>query len=307
MRDTKFVKAYCRKTGQYFGLEVKKFGLKWKVVNMIQLSEAEACVISTEVKQSGFETNSSLIACPRCGNRRVGGCSCAKKKGRCERNMPYLFDCIYCEEIRIDDTLPTASEVGAEKGGTVTLSQGQEVKIRYADDRPLSKIMVGVGWDPAHGADQMDVDASVVVMSRDCREYDLVYFGNKVHPSQCVVHHGDNLTGEGSAQKDDENISVFLDKVPKNRDKLVFVLNIYKCEERKQTLAGVRNLYIRLCDPDSGKTLIQYRVTGNTGADTAMVIGMAFKRDGAWHFKAIGRSLRVPSLSELASRCREIV
>ncbi len=69
MKDTKFMKAYCRKTGQYFGLEVKRFGPTWKVVNMIRLSDAEARVISSEVEQSGIETNDNLIACPRCGVR----------------------------------------------------------------------------------------------------------------------------------------------------------------------------------------------------------------------------------------------
>ena len=126
------------------------------------------------------------------------------------------------------------------------------------------------------------------------------------HPSGCVIHHGDNLTGRGGIQDgDDENISVYLDKVPADRDKLVFVLNIYDCDERRQTLDKVKNLYIKLYDPDSKKTLIQYRVDGNTGRDTAMVIGMAYKKNGAWSFKAIGRSLRVSSVQTLASRCAE--
>ena len=68
MKDTKFMKAYCRKTGQYFGLEVKRFGPPWKVVNMIRLSDAEARVISSEVEQSGIETNDNLIACPGRGS-----------------------------------------------------------------------------------------------------------------------------------------------------------------------------------------------------------------------------------------------
>ena len=304
MAESKFLKAYCDKTNQYFGLEIKKFGSAWKVVNMIQLPTEEAKLISSEIEQSSFETNSNLIPCHSCGNRRVGGCSCSKKRHQCARNMKYQFDCIYCDSLKIDYTLPTASEVGGRAGGTITLSQGQEVKIRFADDRPLTKIMVGVGWDPAPGSTNMDVDSSVVVMSESGRERDLVYYGDKEHSSGCVIHHGDNLTGEGGIQDgDDENISVYLNKVPQSRDKLVFVLNIYKCDERRQTLDSVRNLYIKLYDPDSKKTLIQYRVDGNTGRDTAMVIGMAFRRGGAWHFKAIGRSLRVADVSELRDRC----
>ena len=306
MAESKFLKAYCEKTNQYFGLEIKKFGSVWKVVNMIQLSNDEAKIISSEIEQNSFETNTNLIPCLRCGNRKVGGCSCAKKKHQCVRNMKYQFDCIYCDNLRIDYSLPTAAEVGSRAGGTVTLSQGQEVKIRYADDRPLKQIMVGIGWDPADGAHNMDVDSSVVVLSPSNREKDLVYFGDKEHASGCVIHHGDNLTGEGGIQDgDDENISVYLNKVPADRDKLVFVLNIYNCDERRQTLDRVKNLYIKLYDPDSKKTLIQYRVDGNTGRDTAMVIGMAYKKNGAWSFKAIGRSLRVSDVQTLALKCAE--
>ena len=307
MSESKFLKAYCEKTNQYFGLEIKKFGSSWKVVNMIQLSSDEAKIISSEIEQSYFETNANLIPCSKCGNRKVGGCSCAKKKHQCAHNMKYQFDCVYCDEFKIDYALPTASEVGSRVGETVTLSQGQEVKIRYADDRPLTKIIVGIGWDPSVNGARMDVDASVVVLSTDNLAHDLVFFGETTHPSGCVVHGGDNLTGEDKFQEDDERISIYLNKVPQDRDKLVFVLNIYDCDARGQTLDKVKNLYIKLYDPDSKKTLIQYRVNGNMGRDTAIVIGMAYKKNGSWNFKAIGRSLRVSDVRTLAKYCKDYI
>lgn len=308
MSESKFLKAYCERTNRYFGLEIKKFGSTWKVVNMIDLSSDKAKIISSEIEQSSFETNSNLIPCSKCGNRKVGGCACSKKKHPCSSNMKYQFDCIYCDSLKIDYSLPTASEVGGRAGETVTLSQGQEVKIRYSDDRPLTKIMVGIGWDPAVGADSMDVDSSVVLLSPDNRAYDLVYFADKEHPTGCVVHHGDNLTGEGGIQDgDDENISVYLNKVSSGRDKLVFVLNIYKCYERYQTLDKVNNLYIKLYDPDSKKTLIQYRVNGNMGDNTAIVIGMAYKKKGVWTFKAIGKGIKVDDVFELAACCKDYI
>jgi stress response protein SCP2 len=132
--------------------------------------------------------------------------------------------------------------VSEREGEIITLSQGQEVTIRRPDRRTLTEISVGVGWDPAKGAEDMDVDSSVVLLSEDNRQMDLVYFMDKEHETGCVIHHGDNLTGEGDAQDgDDENISVYLTKVPKDRDKLVFVLNIYNCDRRGQTLDKVRN------------------------------------------------------------------
>lgn len=32
MAESKFLKAYCEKADQYFGLEIKKFGSSWKAV-----------------------------------------------------------------------------------------------------------------------------------------------------------------------------------------------------------------------------------------------------------------------------------
>lgn len=303
--ENKFVKAYCARTKQYFWLEMKNVGGAWRVVNMIRISEGEARVLSSEVNRPTFETNTNLIPCAGCGSRRVGGCSCAKRAHSCSGGMKYQFDCIYCDEFKIDYSMPSASDVEGRVGDTIMLAQGQEAKIRGADNRPLSKIVVGVGWDPASGADNMDVDSSAVVMDPADRT-DLVYFGNLKHPSGCVLHHGDNLTGAGGIQDgDDENITVYLDRVPADKDRLVFVLNIYQCDLRRQTLDGVRNLYIKLYDPDSKKALIQYDVRGNTGDHTAMVIGMAYRDGNGWSFKAIGKSLRVSDVRQLERVCKK--
>ena len=306
MEGTKFLKARCRKTGLYFGLEILQVGSKWKVVNMIRLSDEEAKLISSEIKQTAFDTNENLLACTKCGSRRVGGCTCAQKALRCSPTMDYAFGCVYCKELQVDYSLPTRADVGAREGGTVKLSQGQEVKIRYADDRPLSKILVGVGWDPARRGADIDVDSSVVVMAPGGRQRELIYFADKRHHSGCVIHHGDNLTGRNMTQGDDENISVFLDKVPHDRDRLVFVLNIYRCAARHQTMGIIQNLYIRLYDPDSGTVLVEYQVEGNFSADTALVIGMARRKNGAWMFKAIGRGSKARTVQELAEECVRI-
>ena len=169
--------------------------------------------------------------------------------------------------------------------------------------KPISQIFVGVGWDPAMTGANIDVDSSVVVMSGQSYEKDLVYFGEKEHPSGCVIHHGDNLTGEDYANSDDENISVYLNKVPNNRDRLYFVLNIYKCDERHQTFGGIRNLYIKLYDPDSKSVLVEYKVKGNFYRDTALIIGMAYRKDGGWIFKAIGKGSKATTVSQLANEC----
>ena len=303
MEDSKFIKAKCRKTGRWYGLEIRKFGGEWKVVNMIDLPESEAKLISSEIKQAAFYTNDNLNPCTKCKSRKVGGCSCASSKHQCSKNMSYCFDCIYCKELEIDYSLPSSADVTGRVGGKVTLSQGQVVEIKSASGGSLSHIFVGVGWDPAKQGHNIDVDSSVLVMSSKGRGAELVYFGDREHPSGCVIHHGDNLTGENIPNADDENISIDLKKVPQDRDKLVFVLNIYECEHRGQTFGGIRNLFIRLYDPDSKTALIEYKALGNYARDTALIIGVAFRKNGAWYFEAVGTGSRATDLNELTEEC----
>lgn len=303
MKDTKFIKGICKKTKQHFGLEIKKFGEDWKVVNFICISPEEASVITSEIKQARFLTNNNLQACAKCGGRKVSGCSCALKLFKCHAGE-YNFQCIYCKNMEIDYSVPAFSG-GYKEGEVIRLSQGQEVVIQNTDNRPLDNIVVGVGWDPVSQGDNMDVDSSVVLYSARGRSYDLVYYGEKQHASGCAKLLEDNLTGDYTGNvdsNDDENILVNLKKVPRDKDRLVFLINIYRCYDRRQTLNDVKNFYIRLYDPTSTKTLIEYRVKNNLVRpdDTAIVIGMASRKADGWTFKAIGRSLRVSDVSELA-------
>ena len=302
--ETKFVKAHCVKHDRYFGLEVRKVGREWKVVNMVDLPDEDARLLSSEVKQDRFVSNENLLPCSRCGSRVVGGCACGKKTRNCGKHADYQLDCLYCNECKIDYSLPTRSAGGVGEGEVVRLSQGQEVKIRYADDSPLTGLWVGVGWDPAvGGGENIDVDSSVIVSSSNNGSFDLVYFGNKTHSSGCVVHHGDNLTGRGDGQGDDENITVNLQSVPANRDRLYFVLNIYNCVSRKQTFGSIRNLYIRLSSLTDRKPLIEYPVEGNFSRYTSLIIGCAIRTRDGWSFKALGVGENATDVHKLATHC----
>ncbi len=297
MENTKFVKAVCTKTKKYFGLEIKQYGSVWRVVNFIPLSPEEANLMTSEVHQASFSTNENLLACDRCGKRLVGGCTCPPKTVDCRKHDEFHFQCIYCNNLEIDYSAPSLGH-GHKEGDVIRLSQGQEVRIQSGDE-PLSEIYVGVGWDPVSAGENMDIDSSVIVAGGD--EKEVVYYSNLQHPSGCVIHHGDNVTGiDGEGNDDDENISVFLDDVPSSRDRLIFVLNIYKCTIRGQELGDVKNMYIRLYDSESGRAIVEYRVESAMRHDTALIIGVAYRKGGGWAFKAIGRGSRADSIESLA-------
>ena len=197
----------------------------------------------------------------------------------------------------------------------VNLQKGQKVNLKKSDGQALSRIRIGLGWDPVEqkkgglfgsifggSAPDIDCDASVLVCrgGRLAGKDDVVYFGNLKHPSGAIVHTGDNLTGEGEG--DDEQILVDLTAVPADYDKLVFVVNIYDCESRKQDFGMIANAFIRICDERTGEEFCRYNLSESYAGMTAMIFGEIYRYNGEWKFNAIGQGTNDKGLNELARR-----
>ena len=198
----------------------------------------------------------------------------------------------------------------------VNLQKGQKVNLKKADGQALSRIRIGLGWDPVEqekkgglfgsifggSAPDIDCDASVIVCQggRLASRDDVVYFGNLKHSSGAIRHTGDNLTGEGEG--DDEQILVDLTAVPAAYDKLVFVVNIYDCQSRKQDFGMIANAFIRICDENTGEEFCRYNLSESYAGMTAMIFGEIYRYNGEWKFNAIGQGTKDTGLNELAKR-----
>jgi stress response protein SCP2 len=185
----------------------------------------------------------------------------------------------------------------------ISLQKGQRVNLSKEGGGSLNKVIVGLGWDQASGGTNIDCDASALLCNEAGKVSgtgDVVYFGNLTHSSRSVQHTGDNLTGEGEG--DDEQIIVTLTSVPAQFDKIVFVVNIYKANERRQHFGMVRNAFIRIVDSDTGKELMRYNLSENYDKMTAMVFGEIYRKDGAWKFSAIGQPSQDDGLQALVKR-----
>ena len=198
----------------------------------------------------------------------------------------------------------------------VNLQKGQKVNLKKSDGQALSRIRIGLGWDPVKqekkgglfgsifggSAPDIDCDASVIVCKggRLPGKDDVVYFGNLKHSSGAIVHTGDNLTGDGEG--DDEQILVDLAAVPADYDKLVFVVNIYDCESRKQDFGMIANAFIRICDERTGEEFCRYNLSESYAGMTAMIFGEIYRHNGEWKFNAIGQGTTDTGLNALAKR-----
>lgn len=187
---------------------------------------------------------------------------------------------------------------------SVNLVKGQKLNLSK-EVSGLSKVVVGLGWDAAkkglfRSSADIDCDASAIILGTDERYKDVVYYGNRSGVNKCVYHHGDNLTGDGDG--DDEQITVDLANMANSVGRIVFVVNIYACEQRKQDFGMIKNAFIRLVNASTGKEICKYNLSENYSGKTAMIFAEVYKKDNEWKFNAIGQGTTDGSISELLRR-----
>lgn len=198
---------------------------------------------------------------------------------------------------------------------SVNLQKGQKVDLTKGN-AGLRRVMVGLGWDEApqqsrglfgglFGGKTQDIDCDAIAFLLDANgriasRQDVVFFNNLKHPSGCVVHQGDNLTGAGDG--DDEQIMVDLSRLPAQYQRIVILVSIYQATDRKQHFGMIQNAFIRLVDADTNKELCIYNLSENYQGMTAMVFGEVYRYNGEWKFNAIGQPLQIWSVAQLAEK-----
>jgi len=166
-----------------------------------------------------------------------------------------------------------AAPVSLIKGGRVSLVKSGS---------PLVTVMMGLGWDPARGRGNIDLDASVLAFDGSGNPLATVWFVNKGEWNGALRHMGDNVTGQGEG--DDEQIYVDLDRLPSEVANLVFTITSY----RKQKFTEVRNAFCRLVDTSTGNELVRYNLS--EAQPTTGVVMAVLRRTGGnnWEMRAIG-------------------
>lgn len=172
----------------------------------------------------------------------------------------------------------------------VNLQKGQKVSLTKGNPG-LSKVVVGLGWDvnqfDTGGA--FDLDAAAFLLGENGKtsmSEDFVFYGNLTHPTGCVQHLGDNLTGAGDG--DDEQIKIDLSKVPADISKIAFTVTIYEAEQRRQNFGQVNNAFIRVYNEENGEEMVRYDLGEDFSIETAVVFGELYKNGAEWKFNAIG-------------------
>ncbi len=171
----------------------------------------------------------------------------------------------------------------------INLSKGGRVNLEK-EAPGLANLHLGLGWDLRKtDGTAFDLDASVLMLDTSDRAIGaggFVFYNNATSACGSVVHAGDNLTGEGEG--DDEVISVDLTKVPENVAKLLVAVTIHDAENRNQNFGMVDNGFIHVANKDSGEDIVRYDLTEDYSAETSVIFGELYKKDGQWRFAAKG-------------------
>lgn len=184
----------------------------------------------------------------------------------------------------------------------IQLSKGQRIDLTKTNPG-LTRAVIGLGWDTNkyQGGHDFDLDASAFLVdaSDKCtNDQDFIFYNNLTHPSESVIHTGDNLTGEGDG--DDEQLIVDFSKIPSYVHKIGITVTIHDAEARRQNFGQVTNAFVRLVDDATDQELLRFDLGEDFSIETAVVICELYRHGNEWKFNAIGSGFS----GGLADLCR---
>lgn len=172
----------------------------------------------------------------------------------------------------------------------ISLVKGQKIDLTKTNPG-LKKVIIGLGWDTnkySGGAD-FDLDASAFIIGSNGKcghDEDFIFYNNLKGRNECVIHTGDNRTGDGDG--DDEQLIVDFPKMPADVAKIGFTVTIHDAIARGQNFGQVSNAYIRVLNEENGQEVLRYDLAEDFSVETAIVVCEIYKHENEWKFSAVG-------------------
>lgn len=168
-------------------------------------------------------------------------------------------------------------------------------------DTPMAKFaplhLIGLGWSPnARPNESFDVDLHAFSLDVDTkRVVDHVFFREKKSKDGALQLSGDDRTGDGDDNDDDEQLFVTLEKVDAKIDVIFIVIQIFT----GQTFGRVSNEFCRAVD-QNGNEMVRFALDKESKFDDAQAAVMCVLRRGwsaadgknaMWTMNAIGEPI----------------
>ncbi|MEV0687190.1 TerD family protein [Nocardia sp. NPDC050378] len=165
--------------------------------------------------------------------------------------------------------------------GHVSLRKSETVSLTKPGAPALTRVRMGLGWDPATRGSQVDLDASVIAYDDRAKKLTNVWFLRREAFDGAIRHSGDNLTGHGDG--DDEVITVDLTALPPQVYALVFTVNSFAGHKFDQ----VGRAHCRLLDDHTGAELVRFELSRGEPT-TGVFLAMLTRAANAWNMTALG-------------------
>lgn len=189
----------------------------------------------------------------------------------------------------------------------LNLTKGQRLNLNK-ENPGLKKVILELSWDVKEGV-TADLDASCLCMKGDegneiiLGDLDpasgvkdgVVWYGSRMKSSTgkpmfgngAITHSGDEKTGASDGV--DESITIQLDQVPAEVERILAVISIYnEPTAEKVTFGRVKNANVVLKNGDTNEKLYSFDLTEDGSQGTAIEMCRLYKKDGEWRFATLG-------------------
>ncbi|GHV57711.1 chemical-damaging agent resistance protein C [Deltaproteobacteria bacterium] len=172
----------------------------------------------------------------------------------------------------------------------VSLSKGGNISLTKTAPE-LKNVLIGLGWDArSTDGDDFDLDASIFMLGANGKvrsDEDFIFYNQLKSKCGSVEHTGDNRTGDGDG--DDEQLKIYLEKIPSVISRLAITVTIHEAVARKQNFGQVAEAFIRLVNLDTDVEIARFDLSEDYSTETAMIFGEVYKHNNEWKFKAVGQ------------------
>ncbi|PZS12328.1 MAG: stress protein [Pseudonocardiales bacterium] len=166
--------------------------------------------------------------------------------------------------------------------GSLNLRRSEWISLVKPDGTALHRLVVGVGWFPAPGASNIDLDASVIAFDAQANKLEIVWHRNANEFMGALQHTGDSKTG--ATEGDAEAILVDLARLPERVAALVFTINSFT----GQRFTDITRAYFRMADQLTEQEVVRFDLS-DTQPSTAVLMAIVRRgTTGVWGVRAIG-------------------
>ncbi|MDQ2749494.1 MAG: TerD family protein, partial [Actinomycetota bacterium] len=156
------------------------------------------------------------------------------------------------------------------------------VSLAKPDGTPLQRLLVGVGWYPAPGINNIDLDAAAIAFDAQGNKLEIVWHRNANEFNGALQHTGDSKTGAGAG--DAESIVVDVGRLPDQVAAIVFTINSFT----GQKFTDIAQAYFRIADQATDQAILRYDLS-DTQPSTAVLMAILRRgTTGIWGVRAIG-------------------